>query len=378
MNIILKQHIIGSYCLLYLDDVVIKSQNMADHAVHLDKVLSSLKQHNLFCQLPKCTWAQSQLKYLGHLVTGQGFEPDPAKIKALISWEPPLQLVAQLATAEISESQKEATALKEQIATECRRFLGFMNYCNRFIPRYSDLACDLHKHTQKSPPEWTTECTDAWNKLKVCSYFKPYSLTVALQKATMMYHPDFKLPFHVYSDASTKAIEGVLVQFIDGIAHPVAYVARKLTSAEVNYTTTEQEMLAFVYCFTQWRCYLEGSQVWLHTDHEPLTWLATQERPNRRQARWLEFLAGFSYEILYVKGDENVVADALSRMLSPPEAEQLQLPGDDFPAQTAEYCLQLPVGQADPRSKWTSGSKHCKNPAVFCNRPRRCVFAFKP
>ena len=82
MNIILKQHILGGYCLVYLDDVVIKSQNMADHAVHLDKVLSSLKQHNLFCQLPKCTWAQSQLKYLGHLVTGQGVEPDPAKIKA--------------------------------------------------------------------------------------------------------------------------------------------------------------------------------------------------------------------------------------------------------------------------------------------------------
>ena len=115
----------------------------------------------------------------------------------------------------------------------------------------------------------------------------------------MMYHPDFKLPFHVYSDASTKAIGGVLIQFIDGIAHPVAYVARKLTSAEVNYTTTEQEMLAFVYCFTQWRFYLEDSQVLLHTDHEPLTWLATQERPNRRQARWLEFLAGFSYVILY-------------------------------------------------------------------------------
>ena len=320
MNTILKKHILAGYCLVYLDDVVIKSQNLSEHAVHLDQVLTSLKQHNLFCQLPKCTWAQSQFKYLGHLVTGQGVEPDPAKLKALIHWEPPLSVVDQLAAAELANSQKESTVLKEKIATECRRFLGFMNYFNRFIPRYSDLACDLHKHTQKSPPVWTPACTEAWNKLKAC-----------LLKATMMYHPDFSLPFHVYSDASTKAVGGVLIQFQDGVAHPVAYVARKLTSAEVNYTTTEQEMLAFVYCFTQWRCYLEGSQVLLHTDHEPLTWLATQDRPNRRQARWLEFLSGFRYEILYVKGDQNVVADALSRMLSPPEGSHLKMPGDDWP-----------------------------------------------
>ena len=86
----------------------------------------------------------------------------------------------------------------------------------------------------------------------------------------MMFHPDFSLPFHVYSDASIKAIGGVLVQFKDSVPYPIAYVARKLTSAEVNYTTTEQELLAMVYCFAQWRCYLEGSDVKLHTDHEPV------------------------------------------------------------------------------------------------------------
>jgi RNase H-like domain found in reverse transcriptase len=236
---------------------------MAEHAQHLDKVLTSLHQHNLFCQLPKCTWAKSELKYLGHMVTGQGVQPDPSKVRALQGWEPPLTLVNQLATAVQAESHKEATALRASIATECRRFLGFMNYFNRFIPRYSHLACVLHAHTQLDPPVWSPECTEAWNTLKRC-----------LQEATMMYHPDFTLPFHVYSDASTKAIGGVLIQFQGEVSQPVAYVARKLTSAELNYTTTEQEMLAMVHCFQQWRCYLEGSQVVLHTDHEPLTWCA--------------------------------------------------------------------------------------------------------
>ena len=343
MNAILREHILGGYCLVYLDDIIIKSENMEMHALHLDKVLASLHKHHLFCQLPKCTWAQSQLKYLGHIVNGQGVQPDPAKVKALEGWEPPLKLVAQLAEAMEKGAQKEATSLKEAIATECRRFLGFMNYFNRFIPKYSELACDLHGHTQKSPPEWTVECTEAWNKLKHC-----------LQHATMMFHPDFTLPFHVFSDASTKAIGGVLIQYKDGVAYPIAYVARKLTSAEVNYTTTEQEMLAMVYCFTQWRCYLEGSRTLLHTDHEPLTWLAKQERPNRRQARWMEFLAGFTYEVLYVKGDRNIVADALSRMLTPPDAQELVLPGDNWPMnadsrphQRLRTTCSLSLGRSD-------------------------------
>ena len=79
-----------------------------------------------------------------------------------------------------------------------------------------------------------------------------------------MYHPGFTEPFHVYSNANIRAIGGVLIQNHNGVDQPVAYIARKLTSADVNYTTTEQELLDMVYCFTQWRCYLEGTQVILH------------------------------------------------------------------------------------------------------------------
>ena len=72
-----------------------------------------------------------------------------------------------------------------------------------------------------------------------------------------------------------------------------------------------------------------------------------------------------------------MVADALSRMLSPPEAEQLQLPGDNFPLKQQNTVYQLPVGKADPRSEWTSGSKHCKNQAVFCTRLHSFACAFR-
>ena len=69
----------------------------------------------------------------------------------------------------------------------------------------------------------------------------------------------------------------------------------------------------------------------LHTDHEPLTWLQSQKSLNRRQARWMEFLSRFQYEIVYVKGDENVVADALTRTLRIHDEECERLPGESWP-----------------------------------------------
>ena len=90
-------------------------------------------------------------------------------------------------------------------------------------------------------------------------------------------------------------------------------------------------MLAMVYCFQIWRCYLDGTQVIVHTDHESLTWLQTQPRPSHRQARWLEYLSRFQFKVAYIRGDKNIVADALSRMLHPVSENEEPLPADNWP-----------------------------------------------
>ena len=317
MNQILKEHILAGYCLVYLDDIIIKSTTIEEHASHVDAILACLHKHNLFCQLPKCHWAKQTLKYLGHVVSGEGVLPDPAKVSTLTQWTPPLDLIDTL--VDNNSSSKEITVYKNQIATECRRFLGFMNYFSRFIPRFSDIAVVLHEQTKKEAPPWSEACTSAWNMLKTL-----------LSRATLMHHPDFALPFHVFSDASIRAVGGVLMQLHDNSLRPIAYIARKMLPAEVNYSTTEQELLAIIFCFGQWRCYLEGSEVVLHTDHEPLTWVKTQvvNKPNRRMSRWLEILSRFHYEIVYIKGDENLIADALTRMLTLPDMNDAEFPGN--------------------------------------------------
>ena len=185
MNEILKTHILAGYCRVYLDDVIIYSKNIEEHAAHLDAVLNSSSAHNLFCQLPKCYWALPELKYLGHIVSGTGVRPDPAKVSALKDWPPPFDLIKSL--QDESESVAAKSAYKKQIVHHCRRFLGFMNYFNRFIPKFSELAASLHDQTRDDAPVWTQKCTDSWNALRT-----------ALEAATLMHHPAFDKPFHAY------------------------------------------------------------------------------------------------------------------------------------------------------------------------------------
>ena len=84
-----------------------------------------MHKNNLFCQLPKCHRAKQSLKYLGHIVSDEGVLPDPAKVATLTQWVLPLDLIEKIADS--NTPPKEATVYRNQNATECRRFLGFMN-----------------------------------------------------------------------------------------------------------------------------------------------------------------------------------------------------------------------------------------------------------
>ncbi len=319
MNDVLRSHIVSGYCKVYIDDVLVKSSSVEEHAQHLDAVLSSLSAAKYFCQLPKCQFALSELRYLGFLVDGEGVRPDPKKVETIEKWQPPRKQIAITLTQDADNSPAAKQAAAKAITAAVRSFLGFMTFFARFIPRFAVVAAPLYEQTKDDPPLWSASCDTSWSQLVRC-----------LVTATYAYHPRFDLPFHVYTDASLRGVGGVILQASGAALRPVAFCARKLLDAETRYSTTEQELLAVVYCFKKWRCYLEGSRVVLHTDHEPLTWLQSQRTLNRRQARWLEFLSRFEYVILYIKGDENVVSDALSRRLQLPSGAT-SLPGDTWP-----------------------------------------------
>ena len=119
--------------------------------------------------------------------------------------------------------------------------------------------------------------------------------------------------FILKTDASNYALGAVLIQGEKEQEHPIEYASRLLKPAERNYSTTEREALAVVWAVHKYRGYIEGAQVTILTDHQPLKWLFSIKTPTGRLARWALQLQSYNLKIEYVPGRQNIVADTLSR-----------------------------------------------------------------
>jgi hypothetical protein len=121
--------------------------------------------------------------------------------------------------------------------------------------------------------------------------------------------PNFGKIFEIECDASGVGIGGVLMQ--EG--KPVAYFREKLSGLVLNYSTYDKELYALVRTLETWQHYLWPKEFVIHSNHESLKHLRTQNKLNRRHAKWAEFIESFSYVIKHKKGKDNIIADALSR-----------------------------------------------------------------
>ncbi|CAI7770301.1 unnamed protein product [Closterium sp. NIES-53] len=265
---------IGQFILVYLDDILVYSKTEDEHMEHLKWVLGKLREHKYYARLWKCHFYKRELEYLGHVVGHNGLKVDPKKVAAVQEWPVPRDV------------------------GQVRSFLGLANYFRRFLENYSTIVAPLTALTRKGCVwEWTPQCQKAFEKVK-------HKLT----NAPVLVLPNPQKPYEVVTDASMVGLGAVLLQ--EG--RPVAFESRKLSPAEQRYTTTEQELLAVVHALRTWRCYLEGVEFVVTTDHCPNTYFSTQATLTRRLARWAELLSGFSFDIRYRAGSTNL-ADPLSR-----------------------------------------------------------------
>lgn len=127
-------------------------------------------------------------------------------------------------------------------------------------------------------------------------------------------YPEFDKPFILTTDASNFAIGAVLSQGSLNNDKPTCYASRTLSDAEVNYSTIEKEMLAIIWAVKHVRPYLYGKKFTIVTDHKPLTWLMYFKEPSSKILRWRIQLMEYDFDIIYRKGSQNVIADALSRI----------------------------------------------------------------
>ena len=265
---------VDRFVVVYLDDIVIYSESLEDHLEHLRKVMSKLRKHQLFVKKEKCELAHQEILFLGHKVNKGMVMMDEGKVQAILDWPPPSKV------------------------TELRSFLGLTNYYKKFIQGYSKKVAPLTDLLKKEKKwVWTDACQEAFEKLKA-----------VVSSELMLRLTEFELPFEVHTDASDKAIGGVLVQE----KHLVAYESKKLNEAKQKCSAHEKEIIAVVHCLLAWRVYLLGCKFLVRTDNVTNTFFNTQKKLSPKQARLQELLQEYDFVWENKPGKYNEVADALS------------------------------------------------------------------
>nr|GEU60551.1 putative reverse transcriptase domain-containing protein [Tanacetum cinerariifolium] len=243
---------LDKFVIVFLDDILIYSNNKQEHEEHLKLILELLKKEQF-----------------------QGIHVDPAKIEFIKDWASP------------------------KTATEIRQFIGLAGYYRRFIEGFLKISRSMTKLTQnKVKFDWgdKQETTFQIIKHKLCS-------------APVLALPNGSEDFVVYCDASIKGLGVVLMQR----EKVIAYRLQQLKIHEKNYTTHDLELRAVVFALNIWRHYLYETKCTVFTDHKSLQHILDQKELNMRQRCLLELLSDYDCEIRYHPGKANVVADALSR-----------------------------------------------------------------
>ena len=265
--------------LLYLDDIIVIAPDFNTHLQQLEEVLQRLQQAGLKLKPSKCELLQSEVRYLGHIVSANGVATDPEKVAAVKDWPTP-------------------TGIKQLQA-----FLGTVGYYRQYLPDFATIAQPLHRLTSKET-EWT------WGEAEQCSFEQ---LKGRLVTAPVLGYPDPSKQYILDTDASGYGVGAVLSQEQEGKERVIAFYSKTLSPPEKNYCVTRRELLATVKAIKHFRPYLYGQKFRLRTDHASLRWLCRRKEPSNQVARWLEILAEFSYTLEHRAGQKHGNADGLSR-----------------------------------------------------------------
>lgn len=277
------------FVFVYIDDILVGSRDEEQHAKHLRIVFERLREFGLSLNVSKCVFGQPTVKYLGHLISSEGSIPLPERVEAIKSYPKPANI------------------------DELRRFLGMLNFYRNFLPHAAPIQSPLNacitgaKKNDKRPVPWDPASEEAFEKSKEL-----------LANATLLSHPLENATLALQCDASDTAMGAVLQQFDQGTWRPLGFYSKKFTNTQKGYSTYDRELQAIYSAIKYFRDMIEGRNLVIKTDHQPLTFAFQQNsaKASPRQLRQLDLIGQFTTTIVYVRGKDNVVADALSRVNS--------------------------------------------------------------
>ena len=296
----------GILCEPYLDDVLCHSKSFDQHVEDLEKVLMRLREHGIKLRAEKCVFGKREVRYLGRLISGEGYRPDPEDTKALEKFRSPPTTIGEL-----------------------RSLLGFLGYFRCYVKDFSQKVKPMYdllkgkvtgkvgkgKKGEKPGQKYNSREKIEWGEVqqKVLDEMISY-----LMSPEVIAFPDFNIPFFMNCDASNQGLGAVLYQKQDGVDRVISYASRTLSDAERNYHlhSGKLEFLALKWAITdRFSDYLRyGHHAFqVYTDNNPLTYVLSSAKLNAVGMRWVNELADYNFAINYKPGKTNVDADYLSR-----------------------------------------------------------------
>lgn len=279
MNEILSEYI-NKICLVYMDDIIILGNSLEEHLENIEKIFSKLQNANLKIQIDKSEFLKTETEYLGFIISKEGLKPNKKKTEAI------------------------EKILIPKTVKEIKSFLGKLSWYRRFIPNFAKLTKPF------------TECLKKNKQIDITNKDYQNSFKTAkelISNPPILEFPDFSKKFILTTDASDYAMGSVISQIINGQEKPVAYASKTFNSAEQNYSTIEKELKSIIWSIDNFKPYLFGRKFTIRTDHKPLTWLFSMKNANQKLMRWKIELGEYNFDIEYLPGKTNKIADFLSR-----------------------------------------------------------------
>ena len=282
-----------TYCLIYLDDMIVFSEMPEQHLQRMCVVFDCLREHGLKLKLSKCDVFKLEINYLAHHVSWKGVLPLKKNLESIAQCPPP------------------------DTYSKVKSFVGLVGHYRCFIKGFAKIAAPLYDLTSGDNKDKKSEHVD----LSPDAHEAFDRLKAACLQAPILAFLDFNKPFLLETDASRRGLGAVLSQKqADGWYHPITYASCVMNETEQRYHSNKQEFLTLKWVvMEQFHEYLSPygknrNMFVVHTNNNPLTYIFSSTNLDAAGQQWVARLASYNFSLEYQKGKDNTVADFLSWM----------------------------------------------------------------
>jgi hypothetical protein len=268
-------------CEMYIDDCIVYGSDTKEFVDRLRQVFMRFRQHHLFLKASKCHFGYTEIEYVGKVISEDGLKMSQEKIRSVLDFPVPI------------------------ISKQLKSFLGLTNYFRDFVRDHSTIVHPLNSmlsnYSKTKKLEWTKETLESFHAIKA-----------AVAKCTTMHFLNDTDPIFLHTDASDYGIGGYLFQVVDGKEHPIAFVSKSLSLAQLRWAVIQKEAYAIFFVCMHLKSLLRDRKFTLRTDHRNLLYIT--ENSNPMIVRWYMALSEYSFNLEFISGDTNGVADSMSRL----------------------------------------------------------------